>query len=265
MCRLIGYRGKTSILLSELVEKPENSLIKQSLETKLGKKGINADGFGISWYNQDIDDTPGVFKSTQPAWNDNNLKRICNKILSNCFLGHVRASTVGDVTVNNCHPFSYKKYSFIHNGTIHHFEKIRRPLLNALREEFFNQIKAQTDSEHLFFLIMHFLFNEAEQSLEQSILKAFNWVIENQRQEDENHFSKLNIIITDGKSLIATRFASKDNDTIPLYYNINNHDDSIIIASEALSHIESTDWQLLPQNSYLTVDEMPLKIQIKSF
>lgn len=145
------------------------------------------------------------------------------------------------------------------------FGKIRRPLLNALREEFFNQIKAQTDSEHLFFLIMHFLFNEAEQSLEQSILKAFNWIIENQRQEDENHFSKLNIIITDGKSLIATRFASKDNDTIPLYYNINNHDDSIIIASEALSHIESTDWQLLPQNSYLTVDEMPLKIQIKSF
>lgn len=85
MCRLIGYRGKTSILISELIEKPENSLIKQSLETKLGKKGINADGFGISWYNQDIDDTPGIFKSTQPAWNDNNLKHICNKILSNCF------------------------------------------------------------------------------------------------------------------------------------------------------------------------------------
>ena len=68
MCRLIGYRGKTNILLSELVEKPENSLIKQSLETKLGKKGINADGFGISWYNQDIDDTPGIFKSTLPKY-----------------------------------------------------------------------------------------------------------------------------------------------------------------------------------------------------
>ena len=108
MCRLIGYRGKTSISLSELIEKPENSLIKQSLETKLGKKGINADGFGISWYNQDIDNTPGIFKSTQPAWNDNNLKHLCNKLLSNCFLGHVRASTVGDVTINNCHPFSYK-------------------------------------------------------------------------------------------------------------------------------------------------------------
>ena len=111
---------------------------------------------------------------------------------------------------------------------------------------------------------MHFLFNYAEQSLEQSVLKAFNWITENQHQEDEAHSSKLNIIITDGNSIIATRFASKNNEAIPLYYNIDR-DDSIIIASEALSNIESEVWQLLPQNSYLVINEMPLKIKIKSF
>jgi len=42
-------------------------------------------------------------------------------------------------------------------------------------------------------------------------------------------------------------------------------DDSIIIASEALSNIQSEVWQLLPQNSYLVINEMPLKIKIKSF
>ena len=111
---------------------------------------------------------------------------------------------------------------------------------------------------------MHFLFNDAEQSLEQSVLKAFNWITKNQHQEDEAHLSKLNIIITDGNSIIATRFASKNNEAIPLYYNIGR-DDSIIIASEALSNIESEVWQLLPQNSYLVINEMPLKIKIKSF
>ena len=119
---------------------------------------------------------------------------------------------------------------------------------------------------------MHFLFNDAEQSLEQSVLKAFNWITKNQHQEDEAHLSKLNIIITDGNSIIATRFASKNNEAIPLYYNIGR-DDSIIIASEALSNIESEAlsniesevWQLLPQNSYLVINEMPLKIKIKSF
>ena len=109
---------------------------------------------------------------------------------------------------------------------------------------------------------MHFLFNDAEQSLEQSVLKAFNWITKNQHQEDEAHLSKLNIIITDGNSIIATRFASKNNEAIPLYYNIGR-DDSIIIASEALSNIESEVWQLLSQNSYLVINEMPLKI--KSF
>ena len=32
-----------------------------------------------------------------------------------------------------------------------------------------------------------------------------------------------------------------------------------------LFNIESTDWNLLPQNSYLTAGEIPLKIQVKSF
>ena len=96
-------------------------------------------------------------------------------------------------------------------------------------------------------------------------MKAFSWVIENQHQEDEEHFSKLNIIITDGNNIIATRFASKNNEAIPLYYNINYDNCSIIIASEMLFNIESTDWNLLPQNSYLTAGEIPLKIQVKSF
>ena len=51
---------------------------------------------------------------------------------------------------------------------------------------------------------MHFLFNDAEQSLEQSVLKAFNWITENQHQEDEAHLSKLKIIITDGNSIITS-------------------------------------------------------------
>lgn len=152
----------------------------------------------------------------------------------------------------------------MHNGTIRHFEKIRRSLLNVLKEELFYQIKAQTDSEHLFFLIMHFLFDDIEQNLEQAVLKAFEWVVDNQYQEDEAHLSKLNIIITDGNKIIATRFASKNNEAIPLYYNIER-DDSIIIASEALSNIESEMCQLLPQNSYLVINEMPLKIKIKTF
>jgi glutamine amidotransferase len=157
MCRLVAYLGVKPILLGELIEKPENSLINQSKSAKNGCHIVNADGFGLSWYDQEVDNKPGIFKSIQPAWNDKNLSHIAQKVASNCFLGHIRASTIGDVTFNNCHPFSYQEYSFAHNGTIRQFEKLRRDLINFIDEELFLSIKAQTDSEHLFFLIMHFL------------------------------------------------------------------------------------------------------------
>jgi predicted glutamine amidotransferase len=31
----------------------------------------NGDGFGVGWYG--AHETPGVFRSTEPAWNDRNL------------------------------------------------------------------------------------------------------------------------------------------------------------------------------------------------
>ncbi len=264
MCRIICYKGVNSILISELIEKPENSLINQSIAAKLGEHGTNADGFGIAWYDQQIDDTPGIFKSIRPAWNDTNLKHLSNKILSNCFLGHVRASTVGDVTINNCHPFSYNKYSFIHNRTIHNFEKIRRSLLNTINSKLFTQIKAQTDSEHLFYLIMHFLINNENQNLEIAMLNAFNWINEKQLNNDSKCFSKLNIIITDGNQIVATRFASKNNEPISLYYNINK-DNSITIDSEPLSNTQIPEWNLLPPNSYLINKKDSLNFKIKYF
>src|SRR6056300_1646366 len=112
MCRFLTYFSNQPILLENLLDKPTNSLIKQSHEAKEGTHGVNADGFGIAWYDFDIDSHPGVFKSIQPAWNDNNLIHLSQKIRSPCFLAHVRASTIGDVNQNNCHPFAYENYAF---------------------------------------------------------------------------------------------------------------------------------------------------------
>ena len=45
MCRFVAYIGKKSVLLDELINKPNHSLIDQSRTvTELGE-GINADGF----------------------------------------------------------------------------------------------------------------------------------------------------------------------------------------------------------------------------
>jgi len=276
MCRFVSYIGNKPIIIKDLIEAPSNSLIKQSRHAKQGQHGINADGFGLAWYNKEIEDNPGIFKSIQPAWNDKNLIHLSSKITSNCFLGHVRASTVGDVEINNCHPFFHKQYCFVHNGTIRFFEKVRRDLMNELNDTYYGQIKSQTDSELLFFLIMQFLDLDPKHNLENSIISAFKQVLELQKNHDLDHFSRLNIVITDGSQMIATRFVSKNKEPLSLYYTTHGFFNSgtskhlsyeqaeyVIIASEPLNDFDH-EWNEISPNKYLTV-KSDLSYQVQSF
>eukprot|EP01138_Halocafeteria_seosinensis_P005632 gb/GECG01005757.1/.p1 GENE.gb/GECG01005757.1/~~gb/GECG01005757.1/.p1 ORF type:complete len:247 (+),score=23.45 gb/GECG01005757.1/:1-741(+) len=51
-------------------------------------------------------ETPGVYTSITPAWNNPNLVRLSEKIRSPLVFAHVRAASLGSpVTELNCHPF----------------------------------------------------------------------------------------------------------------------------------------------------------------
>jgi predicted glutamine amidotransferase len=91
MCRWLAYSG-SPIPLEELLYKPEHSLIDQSLHAQLSGQTTNGDGFGVGWYGTRAD-TPAIFRSLVPAWNDRNLLEIASHIESPLFLAHVRAST----------------------------------------------------------------------------------------------------------------------------------------------------------------------------
>lgn len=265
MCRFVTYMGDDAIPLNELLGKPKNSLINQSREVIEGRLRLNADGFGLAWYKYGADKTPGVFKSIQPAWNDNNLKHLADKIKSDCFMGHVRASSVGDVVLNNCHPFVHDKYAFVHNGTIRHFHEIRRQIIDQLDDDMFNAIKAQTDSEHLFFLIMQYLHKSRDSVMANAVKKAFEYVVKLQKKQDESHASLLNIAMTSGTELFASRYASKGRTPLSLYYafgqSVDKADDgrlllkgekngALIVASEPLTDC-AQEWHEVPANHYL--------------
>ncbi|HJK86336.1 MAG TPA: class II glutamine amidotransferase [Candidatus Megaira endosymbiont of Nemacystus decipiens] len=250
MCRFVAYTGQKEIFIKDLLKDPEHSLIKQSHGAREGTHGVNADGFGMAWYDSTIGVTPGIFKTIQPAWNDSNLKHLCNKIQSNCFLAHIRASTVGDVTKTNCHPFYYDKYSFVHNGTIRKFSKIKLRLLNYIKENLFLEIKGNTDSECFFFLVVHYLKNANCSSLIEAVRKAFQWISDAQSDEDIENFSRLNIAISDGNELVATRCVVQNDDALSLYYV--KQDGAFVIASEPLDDI-SNKWKEVPKNHYLRV------------
>jgi predicted glutamine amidotransferase len=101
MCRWLAYSG-SPILLEELLLKTDHSLIDQSLHARLGVETTNGDGFGVGWYGAANADTPAVFRSVEPAWNDRNLREVAAHVASPLFLAHIRASTGTVVQQTKC-------------------------------------------------------------------------------------------------------------------------------------------------------------------
>jgi predicted glutamine amidotransferase len=143
MCRWLAYSGSPILIREALYEGP-NSLVAQSLHSRLGAEPTNGDGFGVGWYG------------TEPAWNDSNLREIAGLISSPLFFTHIRAAIGSAVQQTNCHPFRHDRWLFMHNGYINEFAAIKRDLILAVDPSLYPQIQGQADTEVLFFLALTF-------------------------------------------------------------------------------------------------------------
>lgn len=85
MCRFVAYLGHEA-LLDDILVKPANSIVMQSLHARETVVPTNGDGFGLGWYTPLISEEPALFTSISPAWNDRNLLHLTAKIKSPCFL-----------------------------------------------------------------------------------------------------------------------------------------------------------------------------------
>ena len=142
MCRWLAYFGKP-LLIETLLFKPQHSLIDQSLHSQLGAETTNGDGFGIGWYG--VGETPGVFHSTEPAWNERNLRDISGHLESPLVFAHIRASSGSPVQLTNCHPFRYGRWLWMHNGLIRDFHRIKRELVLAVAASLYTANEGSTD------------------------------------------------------------------------------------------------------------------------
>ena len=153
MCRWLAYSG-APILLETALYSPANSLIDQSLHSKLGAEATNGDGFGVGWY--DHYEVPGVFRSIEPAWNDANLRELSRHITSGLFFAHLRAAIGSPVQQTNCHPFRHGRWLFMHNGYVDELARVRRDLVFAVDESLYPELTGTADTEILFYLALSF-------------------------------------------------------------------------------------------------------------
>ncbi|KNZ48389.1 hypothetical protein VP01_56g2 [Puccinia sorghi] len=158
---------------------------------------------------------------------------------------HVRASTTGALSEENCHPWMYGSLLWMHNGHIPGFTKIKRHLQNELSEEFFqfpqgrssplillfSGLTGCTDSEWAFALFL----NELSKVSFCSDAKAagFSWVtlkntmlvtIEKIKcwwvAAGVSEPCRMNFAVADGRSVVATKYVtSSTEDAASLYFS----------------------------------------------
>jgi len=190
----------------------KNSLISQSLKATKSNFATNGDGFGVAWYGGRK--TPGVFKDVLPAWNDENLRQLSQHVKSNLFFAHVRATTGTGVSRANCHPYTFGKWSFMHNGQIGHWQLLRRDIESMISKDFYSYRLGTTDSEALFLLALSCgLEKDPVGAVREAIEKVHKLLEVNRATEP----LRLSAALSDGKSIWAFRYSS-DKQSPTLFY-----------------------------------------------
>lgn len=255
MCRFIAYLGPL-VPLSRVVSEPEHSLVVQSYQPREMTSGtVNADGFGVGWYNRALDPTPCVYTNTSPIWSDRNLPGLSKHIASDCIFANVRSATPGQaVDQSNCQPFAYRQLLFMHNGYIENFRStLMRQIRVTLRDEYYNAIGGSTDSEHIFALVLNALhghvvtLDSLVAALHTAIAQLAVWA------DEQDIRIALNCAVTDGELLVASRFANK-GPAPSLYYTKSSgfFPQAGVVASEKLR--EGEEWGAVPENTIIGFD-----------
>ena len=286
MCRFIAYLG-APIIVDELLLKPANSLVHQSYSAGEMSQVLNGDGFGLGWYVHHISDRPGLFRSITPAWNNNNLLYNASLIQTDCLFAHIRAASAGSISEANTHPFHYDQFLMMHNGEIPQFQRIKRRLLSLLDDELFLWIKGQTDSEHIFALLMqHFRDMRGsgppltEDQIRACFQKTFDVIAELVKEAGiTDTVSTYNMMVTDGHRIFGTRYSSSpEKQTRTLYYSNGSRfqcrdgvsrmlqDESgtraVLVVSEKLNDYPE-DWVPIPPNHFIGIDSS-LDVQLSA-
>eukprot|EP01064_Diplonema_japonicum_P024893 TRINITY_DN3569_c0_g1_i1.p1 TRINITY_DN3569_c0_g1~~TRINITY_DN3569_c0_g1_i1.p1 ORF type:complete len:1200 (+),score=238.80 TRINITY_DN3569_c0_g1_i1:18-3617(+) len=275
MCRMcmVLTCDEEGVLLSDIVTRPSRSIIRQSFCSQERAKlppgqlpnlsyeqpYLNGDGYGVGWYTKG-DSSPCVFTSTKPAWNDQNLENLAEKIRSSVVLAHVRAAgpgtPVGEVT---CHPFRAGKFLWMHNGLLGEFEKTQRSLIGQLDERSFALCMKHSaiDSIVAFGLFLTKLAEKSEKNsgdpwaqtyppttILDTLGETVSEIIAANAQCKVASTSLLNFIVTDGRVVLASRVVDNpvqsDSDEDASSVASAQEDDDVDCSSNAASLYLST-------------------------
>ena len=215
MCRLFGFRSVIEAQVHSSLVSADNALMHQSQ--------FHPDGWGVAYY---VAGAPHLIKSDSKAMDDHLFKKVSGIVSSHTVLAHLRKSTIGDNSIINTHPFQFGPWVFAHNGHIENFNHIKPQLVAKISPQLGRFILGDTDSEVLFYLILHQLsltnsLNDPQCSLPRLVqaVKAALQIVTSlagpflTEETDAADKTYLSFIMTNGSTMLAHQGGKK------LYYS----------------------------------------------
>ncbi len=241
MCRLLGYLGPP-VTLERLLLEPEHSLLRQSSAPERQTHGtVNADGFGVGWYDITSRPEPAQYRRAGPMWADRSFASLAGVVRSGAVLAGVRSATPpAPVEESGTPPFTWGPWLFAHNGAVDGFrDRPGAALRRSLSDRRLAGLEGAADSEVLFALTLDRLDAGAgpEQALA-SVIEQVNSVTT----------GRLTMMLTDGRRFAATVCGEA------LYrIGIDDSTDGLLVASEPFD--ARTGWRRLAEGTLLSAQD----------
>jgi glutamine amidotransferase len=246
VCRFVAYLGPPVTLESLLLD-PPHSLRRQAFAPRhQGAGRVNADGFGVGWYDRALRPEPARYRTTTPMWADRSFASLAGLVASGAVLAAVRDATPpSPIEASGVAPFTHGPWLFAHNGAVDgwgHDPQVRRALTSGLSAESAARIEGAADSETLFALVLDRL--AAGDSMGDALAAVTTTVLAVAP-------ARLNMVLTDGQRLAATVRGSS--------MFVLDGGESVILASEPFDDV--AHWR--PLDAELVVEAEPGRMQAR--
>lgn len=236
MCRLLAYLGPP-MTLAALVMDPPHSLLRQSWAPRHQRSGVvNADGFGVGWYDRARRREPARYRSPRPMWADASFASLAGVVASPAVVAAVRSATPPiPIEESATPPFTDGPWLFAHNGAVAGFrDGVSSRLRRSLGERRDAGIAGPTDSEVLFAMVLDRMDTGA------SVADALAGTVKTVQAEAGGG---LTMVLADGLAVHATTWGDA-------LFVRRDGDGGVVLASEPSD--DDDGWEAVPDASLVT-------------
>jgi len=289
VCRMVAHLGE-QVLLDEILFEPDSSIIDQAVYPQM-LSALNLAGFGLlAWDDESPDPAlPYAYRTPAVPFYDRNLRALSRKVHATALIAHVRGVVFSDrevVNEQNVHPFRYEgvPVALAMNGDLDRFPEMRADVAALVAPEVSRHVEGTTDSEWLYALILSQLRDPSApadpEELAEAVERSLRIVRDLRERRGLQRQSAVNLLLSDGRCMIATRFAydygwyhegwtfaggERRYDYTTLWYapGAGGPEESLVVASEPLTR-DRAGWLEAPEYSLLIAESGPGGVAVET-